>query len=101
MHATIRRYAGVDESRTAELTDRVNEGLVPKLTALPGFQGYYLIEAGNGVISSLGLFNTSEQADASTELAAAWVRDENLEAALPDAPAVTSGTVIAHAGGNR
>ena len=58
MHATIRRYEGVDMARTNEVTGKVNETLVPQLRELPGFAGYYLIEAGNGVISSLGLFET-------------------------------------------
>ena len=51
MHATIRRYDGVDQNRTVELTGTVNETLVPKLSKLQGFKGYYLIEAGNGVLS--------------------------------------------------
>ena len=58
MHATIRRYEGVDTTRTNEVTGKVNETLVPQLRKLPGFAGYYLIEAGNGVLSSLGLFET-------------------------------------------
>ena len=53
MHATIRRYDGVDQNRTDELTRKVNGTLVPKLEKLPGFGGYFLIEAGNGVFSSL------------------------------------------------
>ena len=60
MHAIIRRYDGVDQNRTAELTGKVNETLVPKLEKLSGFAGYFLIEAGNGVFSSLGLFETAE-----------------------------------------
>ncbi len=31
MFATIRRYDGVDQNRSAELTRKVNETLVPKL----------------------------------------------------------------------
>ncbi len=65
MHASIRRYEGVDQHRAAELTGKVNETLVPKLSKLPGFQGYYLIEGGNGVFSSLGLFETPEQGEES------------------------------------
>ena len=61
MHATIRRYEGVDQARTSEVSRKVNETLVPKLRALPGFKGFYMIEAGNGVISSLGLFESPEQ----------------------------------------
>ena len=67
MYATIRRYDGVDQNRTTELTGKVNETLVPKLSKLPGFAGYYLIEAGNGVFSSLGLFETHEQGKESIE----------------------------------
>ena len=51
MHATIRRYEGVDQTRTDELTRKVNESLVPKLSKLPGFNGYFLIDGGNGVFS--------------------------------------------------
>ena len=72
MFATIRRYDGVDQNRTTELTSKVNETLMPKLTNLPGFKGYYLIDAGNGVFSSLGLFETPEQGLESTKL----VREE-------------------------
>ena len=46
MHATIRRYEGVDTARTEELTRKVSETLVPQLQKLEGFGGYYLIEAG-------------------------------------------------------
>ncbi len=99
MHATIRRYDGVDQNRTAELTGKVNETLVPKLRKLPGFQGYYLIEAGNGVFSSLGLFETHEQAEESTKLVTSWIRDEKLEPVLPNEPKITSGKVIAQSNG--
>ena len=99
MHATIRRYEGVDPNRTIELTDKVNETLMPKMRELDGFKGYYLIEAGNGVISSLGLFETSQQADESTRLASSWIRDEKLESAIPNQPKITSGKVLTHQNG--
>jgi hypothetical protein len=96
MHATVRRYEGVDKSRTDELAKKVDETLLPRLSKLPGFEGYYLIEAGNGVMSSIGLFDTSAQADESTRVAASWVREEKLETALPNPPKITDGEVIAH-----
>ena len=40
MHATVRRYEGVDESRTDELTKKLDESLLPRLSKLPGFEGY-------------------------------------------------------------
>ena len=99
MHATIRRYEGVDQNRTVELTGKVNETLIPKLSKLDGFKGYYMIEAGNGIFSSVGIFETLEQADESTKVAAGWVRDEHLETAFPNAPKITSGNVLTHKNG--
>jgi hypothetical protein len=99
MFATIRRYDGVDQNRTMELTNKVNETLLPKLTKLPGFAGYYLIEAENGVFSSLGLFETAEQGKESSNVVATWIRDEKLETLIPNAPKITSGKVIAHGNG--
>jgi hypothetical protein len=96
MHATVRRYEGVDQARTDELIKKVDETLLPSLSKLPGFEGYYLIQAGNGVMSSVGIFETSTQADESTRLVANWVRDEKLETALPNPPKITGGEVIAH-----
>jgi hypothetical protein len=96
MFATIRRYEAVDQSRTGELVKKADETLVPSLSELPGFSGYYLIEAGNGVMSSIGLFDTSAQADESTRLASNWVREQKLETALPNAPKITSGEVVLH-----
>lgn len=96
MYATIRRYEGVDESRTDELVKNVDEKLVPRLHEMQGFNGYYLIEAGDGVMSSIGFFENSAQADESSRVAATWVRDEKLESALPNPPKITGGEVIVH-----
>ena len=96
MHATIRRYDGVDQNRTTELTSKVNETLMPKLNKLPGFKGYYLIDAGNGVFSSLGLFETPEQGIESTKLVTTWIREEKLDTILPNEPKITSGKIVAH-----
>jgi hypothetical protein len=94
MHAILRRYEGVESSRTVELTRKVDENLIPKLKELPGFSGYYLIEAGNGVMTSISLFDSAEQADKSSRIASDWVRDEKLESALPNAPKITFGEVV-------
>jgi hypothetical protein len=95
MHATIRRYEGVDVTRINEVVGKVNETLVPKLRDLPGFAGYYLIEGSSGVLSSLGLFETSEQADKSTTLVSEWITDEKFNSVIPNAPKITSGKVVA------
>jgi len=94
MHATIRRYDRVDQERSDELSKKVNESLMPRLSKLPGFGGYYLIEAANGTMTSIGFFDNASQADESTRVAADWVREEKLESALPNPPLVTSGEVV-------
>jgi hypothetical protein len=94
MFATIRRYESVDESRTSELIKKVDEGLAPKLSELPGFGGYYVIDAGDGVLSSISVFDNSEHAEASNRVASDWVREQKLDAALPKPPKTTSGKVV-------
>jgi hypothetical protein len=94
MHATIRRYEAVDQTRTSELVKKAEDNLAPRLSELPGFNGYYLIDAGNGVLSSVSVFDTSAHAEESTRVASSWLREDNLETAVPNAPKITSGEVI-------
>jgi hypothetical protein len=96
MHATIRRYESIDQSRTSELVKKAEEKLLPTLSELPGFNGYSLIDAGNGVMTSVGFFDTAAQADESTRVAGSWLREQKLETALPNAPKITSGKVVVH-----
>jgi hypothetical protein len=96
MFATVRRYEGIDASHKDELTKKVNETLTPRLSKMPGFGGYFLIDTGNGVMSSIGLFDTSTQANDSSRVASEWVRDEKLEEILKTPPKITDGEVIVH-----
>jgi hypothetical protein len=96
MFATVRRYDGIDASHKDELTRKVGESLAPRLSKLPGFSGYFLIDTGEGVMSSIGLFDTSTQANESTRVASEWVRDEKLDRILKNPPKVTDGEVIVH-----
>ena len=94
MHAIVRRYEGIDSKRTDELKRKVDESLTPRLKKLDGFGGYFLIEAGNGVMSSVNFFDTSAHADESTRVVAEWLREEKLESLVPNAPKITGGEVI-------
>ena len=98
MYATIRRFEGVDKTRTDEVVKQVDETLKPKLSELPGFSGYYLLDAGDGVMTSVSFFDTSEHADASTEASSAWVREQKLETAIPNAPKITRGEIVVQTG---
>jgi hypothetical protein len=96
MHATVRRYDGVDTTRSEEIVRKVDETLIPRLSELEGFEGYYLIDAGGGALTSIGFFERSAQGEESTRLVAEWVRDEQFESALPNPPTLTTGTVVVH-----
>ena len=94
MHAIMRRYEGIDAKRTDELTRKVGESLTPRLKKLDGFNGYFLIEAENGVMSSVNFFDTSAHADESTRVVAEWLREEKLDTVVPNPPKITGGKVI-------
>jgi hypothetical protein len=94
MFATIRRYDAIDQEHVGDLVKKVDESLMPALSELPGFSGYYFIDAGNGVMSSIGFFDTAEQADDSARVAATWVREQKLENIVPNEPKVTTGEIV-------
>jgi len=94
MHATIRRYEASDKTRTTEIIRKTQDDLLPRLSEMPGFIGYYLIDAGEGVFNSVSIFDTQAQAEDSTRVASAWVREEKLETALTSPPQITSGKVV-------
>jgi hypothetical protein len=96
MYATVRRYEGIEKERVEEVTKKVGESLAPRMSKLPGFDGYFLIEAGEGVMTSINLFETSDQAHESTRVAATWIREEQLENVLPNTPKITAGEVVVH-----
>ena len=94
MHVTIRKYEGIDQTRTDELTKKVGESLLPRLSKADGFRGYYLMETEDGVMRSIDFFDTMAQAEEWNRLATNWVREEKLDTALPNPPKVTGGDVI-------
>jgi hypothetical protein len=94
MHAIVRRYEGIDTKRTDELKQKVSEKLTPRLKKLDGFNGYFLIEADNGVMSTVNFFDTSSHADESTRVVAEWLREEKLDTVVPNPPKITGGKVI-------
>ena len=94
MHAIVRRYEGIDTKRTDELKRKVDDSLTPRLKKLDGFNGYFLIEADNGVMSSVNFFDTSSHADESTRVVAEWLREEKLDTVVPNPPKITGGKVI-------
>ena len=92
MYAAVRRYEGIVND--AEAGRLVGETFVPLLQHVPGFIAYYWIDAGDGVMASLSVFDDKAGADESVRLAHDWVR-ENAATLIPNPPQVTEGSVVA------
>ena len=93
MYATIRRYDAVTDVR--EAIRQVNEGFIQIVSEIPGFAAYYWIDAGDGVMISVSVFQDRASAEESIVRASDYVR-ENLATVLPNRPQITAGEVVAH-----
>jgi heme-degrading monooxygenase HmoA len=57
----------------------VNDGFAALICEMPGFQGYYLLDGGSDVVIAVSMFDSADEALASNERAADWVRNNVLE----------------------
>jgi len=78
MFTTIRKYK-VKQGSIEELAQRVREGFVPLVRQMRGFRGYYLLDGGPRVLIAVSVFENADEALASNEKAADWVRNNILE----------------------
>jgi heme-degrading monooxygenase HmoA len=88
MYTVIRRYQEVQNS--SEVARRAVEEFAPTLRDQPGFQGYWVVDAGAGVLATITVFDTEEAAAETNAASATWVQ-ENLANLVPSPPRVTSG----------
>jgi hypothetical protein len=99
MYATMRRYDLGAGSRgmgaVKELTRRCEEELVPNLSNVEGFTAYYVVDTGNGVISSLSIFEHQAGAEKGNELVKQFFK-ERLQGLLQANPQVTEGEAVIH-----
>ena len=94
MYASVRRYE-TDPGSVDELMRRVEEGFVPIVSKAPGFIAYYALDAGDGVVASINIFEDQAGAEESDRRAADWVK-ENVASLLPNPPEATAGDVRVH-----
>ena len=78
MFISIRKY-NVRRGSAEELARRVGERFVPMIRQMPGFRGYYLLDGGPDVLITISIFDSADEAFASNEKAADWVRNNVLE----------------------
>ena len=81
-----------DPSEAARLVD---EGFIPIISEMPGFVAYYMVDAGDGVIVSTGVFEHQDAEEQSNWRAGEFVA-QHLASVLPNPPQITAGEVVAH-----
>ncbi len=91
MFAAIRTYGVTDID---ELSELVKEGFLPIVESVPGFVAYYVVDAGDGLASSITICEDKTGVDESTSRAAEWVEEHALDF-IESGPAVVTGAVTA------
>jgi hypothetical protein len=99
MYATVRRYqlgAGSrGEGAIREVVHRCDEKLVPVISGVEGFAGYYVVDAGDGIIATISIFDHQAAAEEGNKVAQGFWK-ENLSGLLQANPQVTSGRALVH-----
>ncbi len=92
MYLVIRKFTQMRS--VTEAARRAESGLGQLLKQSPGFQGYYVFDAGNGVGGSVTMFDSKEAAVAANEKALAWIRGSLVDI-INGEPEITMGEVLA------
>jgi hypothetical protein len=93
MYVAVRRYEGVtDPQKVAKVAE---EDFVPIISELPGFVAHYTLDAGDGVMVGISVFEHKDAEEQSTYRAGELV-GEHLEPLLPNPPQVTAGEVVVY-----
>ena len=92
MFISIRCYSGVKPDAIDEIVRRVEAELLPRISAIPGFVAYYVLDESDGVLAVVGFFGHQSAAENANRLMAGWVQ-ERLSTALAMSPQITLGGV--------
>ena len=92
MYASIRKYQVAADSAGA-LAVRVEDGFVPMISKLPGFVSYQVVDAGDGTVLSISVYEDRESAERSDEAARHWVA-EALAEEITAPPEITAGEIV-------
>ena len=89
MHASVRGYRVMDAEA---LIQKMEEEFVDRVKTVEGFVAFYVIDGGDGIVTSITIAETEAAAEASTVLAEHWVV-ERVAHLVEGAPDVTTGAV--------
>jgi heme-degrading monooxygenase HmoA len=92
MYVAVRRYEGVSDPQKVA---QVAQDFVPIISEMPGFVAHYFVDAGDGVMVAISVFEHKAAEEESTFVAGEFVA-EHLEPLLPNPPQITAGEVVAH-----
>lgn len=95
MHAVIRRYR-VRLGTVEQAARYAEKGFLPIVRDIPGFVSCYVLDAGNDVLTCVGLFETEAGAAEAVRASREWFRDE-WSSFRPIPPEVVTGEVLAGA----
>ena len=95
MYVLIREYDGLDTKMRETATQKANTELRPILAKSPGFVSYELLEheGKSDSVSSISVFQTRADAEASNKVAEDWVHT-NLPSMTK--PTKVAGELVAH-----
>jgi hypothetical protein len=89
MHAAIREYK-IQPGKVNELIERVRAEFFPIIAKAPGFVGYTLAQVDANSVMTVSSFETRQEAEESTNMAAGWIKG-NLASLAEGPPRVTTG----------
>jgi hypothetical protein len=92
MYPVFRKFNYV--SSVAEAARRAESGIGQVLKQSPGFQGYYVFDAGDGMGGSVTLFDSRETTIVANEKALAWIRASLIDVVNGE-PEITISEVLA------
>jgi hypothetical protein len=93
MYVAVRRYEGITDSQ--KVGQLVEEDYVPIISEMPGFVAYYSVDAGDGVMVSISVFEHKDAEEQSTFRAGELVA-EYLGPLSPNPPQVTAGELVVY-----
>ena len=91
MFVSVRQYRSSDP---AEVGRRAQEGFVPIVREVAGFSAWYLVDGGDGSLTTITLAEDQAGVEESVSKAAEWVR-ESVADLLEGEPNVSNGEVVA------
>lgn len=91
MYIVIKKFQSESIEKSIENTQNA---FVPAVSKMPGFVDYHMIKSEGDTVTSVILFNSKSEGDASVAMSAQWVKDNGVES-LYQVQEIITGEVVA------